>query len=282
MIEASHRARPAPPWFTPVHAYFGSVESCADPTRYYWDGLERLGPRDLPHVYFQFTLAGFGCFEEYGRPPQQIGPGMAFFAIIPSQHRYYLPPESPGWTFGWIGLFHPYLLSRITQQVSATGPVVRTPPSCPLIKRAIRLVRGAYEKDFRDRLEVEGALFAFVLAFERMVQEARSAEAKSLLEDVRRGVRENLTHPLPVEAIAREHGMSRSAFSHFFRARTGTSPARYATEVRVAEAARLLATTRLPLLEIAERCGFANANHFGKVFRRFRNQSPGAFRRWVR
>jgi transcriptional regulator GlxA family with amidase domain len=51
------------------------------------------------------------------------------------------------------------------------------------------------------------------------------------------------------------------------------------TEVRVQEAARLLATTDLSVAGIARACGFANANHFGKVFRRFRQQSAGAYRR---
>ncbi|MBN1654861.1 MAG: helix-turn-helix domain-containing protein [Deltaproteobacteria bacterium] len=58
--------------------------------------------------------------------------------------------------------------------------------------------------------------------------------------------------------------------------------ARYTTEQRVAEAARPLATTKLPPQEISQRCGFTNADHFGKVFRRFRNTSPGAFGRSVR
>jgi transcriptional regulator GlxA family with amidase domain len=40
----------------------------------------------------------------------------------------------------------------------------------------------------------------------------------------------------------------------------------------------MLATTRLPLESIARECGFANANHFGKVFR---HQSTDAYRRSV-
>jgi AraC-like DNA-binding protein len=244
--------------------------------------MTRLGPRELPHLYFQFSLAGFGHFEQYGRPARRIEPGTAFFAIVPSRHRYYLPPDSPGWTFGWIGIYHPYVLSRISQQVTVTGPVIRTPPSCALIARAMRLVRGAYEKDFRDRLQVEEALFGFALAFERMVQQAKNAEASSLLDDVRRRVSTQPAEPISVEQLAHEHDRTRSAFGHFFKARTGKSPARFAMEVRIDEAAHLLAATELPLRAIAERCGFANPNHFGKAFRRFRNQTPGAFRRLVR
>lgn len=76
--------------------------------------------------------------------------------------------------------------------------------------------------------------------------------------------------------------MSRSAFGHYFPERTGLSPARFMTEVRMQAAARLLVATTFPLSRIAEESGFANANHFGKVFRRFRQQSAGAYRRALR
>ena len=35
---------------------------------------------------------------------------------------------SPGWTFGWIGIYHPYLFRRIAKQVAATGPVLEAAP----------------------------------------------------------------------------------------------------------------------------------------------------------
>jgi len=72
--------------------------------------------------------------------------------------------------------------------------------------------------------------------------------------------------------------MSRSHFSHYFRTRTGLAPAQFMTEVRIREASRALVATRAPLKEIANDWGFANANHFGKVFRRFQHQSPAVYR----
>jgi transcriptional regulator GlxA family with amidase domain len=207
---------------------------------------------------------------------------MGFFAVVPSRHRYYLPEDSPGWTFGWIGIYQPYFLSRITKQVATSGPVVHAPPSSPLIHRALRLVRGAFEKDFRDRFEVESELFALTLAFDRLAEDARNPQAEPLLLAVRQRVLADPRKVPDVTSLAQEHGLSRSAFGHFFRETTGQSPAHYMTEVRVEQAARLLSTTRLSLEDIARECGFANANHFGKVFRRFRHQSPSAFRHLVR
>jgi AraC-like DNA-binding protein len=281
LIEASHDLQEGPHWWTPVNAYFGSVETRSHQHGYYLDGLKRLGPHDQPLVFFQFTLAGFGHFESYGRPAQRIGPGKSFFSVLPSQHRYYLPETSPGWTFGWIGLYHPYLVRRIARQVSSSGAVVDTPPSSPLIAHALRLVQGAFRKDYRDRFAVELALFELVLAFERLAEQARDETSAPLLDDLRRRIVADPRRNFDVEQLAAERGMSRTAFSHFFRAHTGHAPARFMTEVRVQQAERLLTTTRLTLEQVARECGFANANHFSKVFRRFRQQSPNVYRQSV-
>jgi AraC-like DNA-binding protein len=278
LVEASREPVEGPSWWTPVNAYFGSIETRRDPHSYHWDGMKRLGRRDRPLVVFQLTLAGFGHFELYGRPPQKITPGMGFFALIPSRHRYYLPETSPGWTFAWFGIYHPYVLRRIARQVAASGPLISVPPASPLVTRVTRLVRGAFREDFRDRFEVEGELFDFMLTFERLTQAVRSSEGERLLEDLRSRVLAQPQNQLSVASLAAERNMSPSAFSHYFRARTGLTPARFATEVRVQKAARLLQTTPPPLAAIAAQCGFANANHLGKVFRRFRDQSTRDYR----
>jgi AraC-like DNA-binding protein len=281
LLDATRAPVEGPSWWTPMNAYFGSVETRTDPNAYHWDGMKRLGRRDAPLVFFQFTFAGWGHFELYGRPPARVPPGTGFFAVVPSRHRYYLPADSPGWTFGWLGIYHPYLVRRIAKQVAATGPVLQTPPGCRLIASALRLVRGAFRKDFRDRFDVELALFEFTIAYERLAQELRhpEGERERLLDDLRNRVLAGGLRPIGVGALAAEHGMSRTQFSHFFRARTGATPAHFATEIRIQEAARMLVTTRLPLRQIARECGFADAGHFGKVFRRLRHQSPAAYRR---
>ena len=281
LIDAAREPQEGPSWWTPMNAYFGSVETRTDPRGYHWDGMKRLGRRDRPLVFFQFTLAGWGCFELPGRPPQQVPPGAAFFAVVPSRHRYYLPEGSPGWTFGWIGLYHPYLIRRIAKQVAATGPVLATPPGCALIAHATRLVRGAFHKDFRDRFDVELALFELTVAFERLAQERSDPEGERarLLDRLRARVLAGGGRAIGVDVLAAERGMSRSNYSHDFRARTGTTPAHFVSEVRIQEAERLLVTTRLPIAEIARACGFADATHFGKVFRRHRQQSPAVYRR---
>lgn len=161
---------------------------------------------------------------------------------------------------------------------------VETPPDGAFTACALRLVRGAIKKDFRDRFEVELALFEFVLAYERWAHQPSdsSGEGQRLVEVVRSRIVASLPKAFAVDALAAEYGMSRSHFSHFFRARTGLTPARFATEVRIHAATRLLLDTRSPVKRIADVCGFANANHFCKVFRRLQHLSPAAYRQAIR
>ena len=138
LVELSRAPVPAPAWWKPTTAFFGSVETRTDPTSYHWDGMKRLGRLDPPLFFFQFTLAGWGHFQLYGKAPQQIPPGVGFFALIPSRHRYYLPQGSPGWTFGWVGVYYRWLFARVARQVAATGPLVKLDPDSALTASALQ------------------------------------------------------------------------------------------------------------------------------------------------
>ena len=281
LIQLARRPVQPPLWWTLKTAYCGSIETRMDPNSYYFDGMHRPGPDDPPVFYFQLSLAGWGHFALHGKEPQEITPGRAFFAIIPSRHYYCLPPESPGWTFAWIGVHRPDMIARVAKQVKTSGPLVDVAPDGTMARSFFRLVRGAIKKDFRDRFEVELALWEFLLAFEQWAHESRAnaSEGDRFLDAIRARIVAGLPHTVRTETIAAEYGMSRSHFSHHFRALTGLTPAYYATQVRVDEAARMLRETRDPPKSIAAACGFANANHFGKVFRRFQRLSPLSYRR---
>jgi AraC-like DNA-binding protein len=281
LIEASRASNPGPSWWTSNLPYFGTVETQSAGSTYFWDGMKRLGKTDNPFFFFQFSLAGWGLFEPYDEEPQRIGPGMGFLAVVPSRHRYYLPEESPGWTFGWLNFYHPYLVERVRKQIALTGSVLHLEPASALVACALRLISGSFRRDFCDQFELELALFEFLFAYERLSHRLRypSGERERLLEAVRKRVLANPRQALNVDALAEEYGMTRSHFSHVFRARTGLTPARFVVETRVREAARMLLHTRVPLKQIAEACGFANPDHFSRVFRRFQHLTPGAYRR---
>lgn len=281
LIQAAKTQNPAPTWWSDALGFHGQVEAQPPQADYSWDGMRRLA--SPPFFIFQFTLAGWGIFEHEAEEPQQLPPGTGFFAVVPSRHRYELPRESPGWTYGWINVYHRYLIERISKQIAANGPTVHFEPGSAFLSSALRLISGCYRKDFRDSFDVELAIFEFVIAYERLARLSRdpACESSRLLESVRQWVLVNPKRTLNVEALAAEYGMSRSHFSRYFRERTGQTPARVVAQTRVQEAARMLLHERASLKQIADVCGFANVNHFNRIFRRFQNITPGAYRKLV-
>jgi AraC-like DNA-binding protein len=84
---------------------------------------------------------------------------------------------------------------------------------------------------------------------------------------------------LTIANVARECRLTPSYFAKAFRRTTGMSPLHYLTHIRVREAKSLLASSTLPLADIALICGFGDQSYFTRVFSRSVGTSPGAWRR---
>ena len=85
--------------------------------------------------------------------------------------------------------------------------------------------------------------------------------------------------PWSLAALAREAGMSRSAFAARFSDLIGEPPMAYVTTWRMDVAARLVREERLPLARVAERVGYQSEAAFNRAFRRAHGVTPGAFAR---
>jgi AraC-like DNA-binding protein len=85
--------------------------------------------------------------------------------------------------------------------------------------------------------------------------------------------------PWTVERLAREAGLSRAAFARRFAALTGRPPLGYLTWWRMTLAARLLATSALPLASVAGQVGYTSEFAFAHAFKRWCGMAPGRYRR---
>jgi AraC-like DNA-binding protein len=235
-----------------------------------------------PRIVFQATLAGAGCFE---RGPQRwiVGSETAFIAVLPSRHIYYLPPGTAEWSFFWFTFTHPYLVRRIAQLAARHPPVFSLPAESSLAAQCLAFFERTCHSRFEDPFAEEGALFDWMLGLERHLHDLAHPRnlREAMLRKVRQYARANLARSYGVDEIAGQFGMSRSHFSHRFRAATGLAPGRCLLEIRLTEVRRRLRETTAPLKDIAAETGFADANHLCKTFRRHYHQSPGAYRQQV-
>jgi AraC-like DNA-binding protein len=261
----------------------GGFETRKVSSEYQWNGLKRgVNPANAC-VLFQYTVDGWGCFVD-GKVPYRVTPGVLFTAVIPSDHCYYLPPESSHWMFFWVMVRHPYIVSRIAQKGHRVNSVNSISPTAAFIDQMLTALKGFFSGSFSDVFEEERALFNLLIEYERFWDrlEHSDSEREQLLAEVRGYVRQCLSRSVQITELADVYSMSRSNFSHHFKSVTGLTPASFMMQVRLDEVTRLLLQSDLKLESIASNTGFASANHLCRVFRTRFSLSPGEFRRQMR
>jgi AraC family transcriptional regulator len=92
-------------------------------------------------------------------------------------------------------------------------------------------------------------------------------------------IRERYAEPLTLADMAEAAIMSRFHFSRLFTSRTGISPGRFLTAVRLHEAKRLLLTTSISVADISCLVGYTSLGTFTTRFTESVGVSPGKFRR---
>ena len=85
-----------------------------------------------------------------------------------------------------------------------------------------------------------------------------------------------------LDILAREAGMSRSAFAQHFAERVGAPPIDYLTRWRMTQAELMLRDPSVSVAQVAEQMGYETEAAFRKAFKRIHGVGPGSIRRWFR
>jgi AraC-like DNA-binding protein len=92
----------------------------------------------------------------------------------------------------------------------------------------------------------------------------------------------NLDGNVSLSELAAECGLSVSRFARSFRRSTGVTATAWLQERRLARAQDLMRATRMPLVEVANACGFADQSHFTRVFTQRFGRPPARWRTAIR
>lgn len=106
-----------------------------------------------------------------------------------------------------------------------------------------------------------------------------SAIREPRIHRVLAAVSRDLAFDWTLDSLSHVAGMSRTAFVELFREVIGATPMRSVTTLRLAEAARVLASTTANLEEVANRVGYASSEGFVRAFERSYGMPPGRWRR---
>lgn len=118
---------------------------------------------------------------------------------------------------------------------------------------------------------------ARVLASSSFAHADRDKESRRILK-VKQFISEHAAEDIRLETLASLVGMAPSAFSRFFRQRTGRTVVDYIIDVRLGNAARMLVDTAQNISEICYACGFNNLSNFNRIFKAKRGYTPRDFR----
>jgi AraC family transcriptional regulator len=153
----------------------------------------------------------------------------------------------------------------------------------PLIYHAVgNFLREASQNCPRLLVDSFCTLIVSELARQRPSRQPRTGSSRKLpyatLARVIDHVQGHLAADLSLDDLAGVAGLSKFHFLRCFKASTGASPLQYVTDLRLAQARRLLAGSQRPMTEIAAACGFAGTDQLARAFRRAEGVSPRSYR----
>lgn len=154
----------------------------------------------------------------------------------------------------------------------------------PRVRRLLEEIVVEIGRDEPESPFIAGALLAACLGqIEREARLLGEQNAHTVGADAVRRVQrarewlETAETPLSVEEIAARVGWSGDHLRRMMRAVSGEAPAQLQTAARMRRAQELLRYGALPIAEIARQCGFDDASHFARVFKRETGLTPRAW-----
>lgn len=108
--------------------------------------------------------------------------------------------------------------------------------------------------------------------------ESRRGSSQSAAALARSYIEKNYNKNITLKTLARISYMNEYHLAHIFKDVVGVSPIQYLIHCRIEVAKRYLATTDLPVKEIAELVGYQSDTSFQNMFKKVTGATPGLYR----
>lgn len=254
-----------------------------------------FGPAVRAHYLLHFVLRGKGVYQR-GDESHELGAGDAFL-ILPGETTRYMADEQDPWAYTWVA-FDGTNVETLLQccGLNTENVIHRSPDKAraeALCRRAVQFEDSFYDSSMNS-LEILGN---FYLLFSCMYQEQVPLQLLSLqtpptmpedavflsgqklyFAQATEYLKHNFSYPVKTEQLALQIGVSRSYLYKTFINCCGKSIQEYLMDLRLAEAKRLLGSTRRSITDIAYSCGFTDSPSFCRHFKRVVGCTPLQYR----
>ena len=246
-------------------------------------GIER--PQGIGQYVFIYCVNGAGTYQVGGQS-FEVQANQYFILPAGLPHSYAAHPSQP-WTIYWIhfgGNLAPYYAEGLT------GPKEIRPEMSSRISTRTNIFEEIFQTLSQgfdpEHLHYASCLFHYYLGTLRYIDTYRSVwqpadeeEGHRVVQAALHFMHENLEKHLTIQQMADYVGYSTSHFSHLFRAQMKQSPVTYFNQLKIEEAAVLLATTNMKVNQICFKVGLEDPYYFSRLFTKIKGVSPNQYRK---
>jgi AraC-like DNA-binding protein len=159
------------------------------------------------------------------------------------------------------------------------------------VRHALEAVVAEYARGDEESRAAAGALLAAaIFTISRSAREQRhrarriavGSDALRRAEHARALLEAHPQTPQQVAEVARQIGWSADHLRRIFRQIWNTTPSQVQLDVRMQQARQLLRHENLSVAEVGQRCGFADASHFTRVFKTNTGLTPRQYLRMAK
>ncbi len=204
----------------------------------------------------------------------------SLIVLTPDCWHRYRPDNETGWTTYWLG-FGGDLATRFASgagfnpdgEVRALGTKHRF---CRLFADTVTdILSGAKPSLYSAAAQIP----PLIAALTDDGHSGTSRTASKAIQSAQTYIMEHVCEIVDFAALAESLGIPYRTFRHLFTKETGESPLQFQLGIRLARAKNLLASSDIPIAEIAETLGFNSTWYFSHFFSKATGVSPRDYRR---
>ena len=231
--------------------------------------LHTFGPAVRPYYLLHFIESGKGEIEREGKITP-LAKGDAFL-ILPGEVTTYRADKDEPWTYRWISFAGDFAKELVEETTDLLSMKYRA--------SGLQALRQALDDEICDKVNSLRVLLTALSSIQSVEKRTESLSEESVIATAIRYLEESYFRDIDVASLADSFGYSRAYFTTLFSKRTGKSPYRYLTYVRMEKAKEFLRATEHTVEEIAYSLGFSCVSRFSELFKKYTRLTPLQYRK---